>query len=74
MQRPRRHAWVLFLLARQSSRFRPEFDLRRAVFLYFSEFGEEDNMAWATPVLVEIRIGLEINGYLPADGYVPPEF
>jgi len=44
------------------------------VFLYFSEFGEEDSMAWTTPVLVEICIGLEINGYLPADGYVPPEF
>jgi coenzyme PQQ precursor peptide PqqA len=58
-------------LARQSSRF---LDLRRAVFLYFSEFGEEDSMAWTTPVLVEICIGLEINGYLPADGYVPPEF
>jgi hypothetical protein len=27
-----------------------------------------------TPVLVEICIGLEINGYMPADGYVPPEF
>jgi hypothetical protein len=26
------------------------------------------------PVLVEICIGLEINGYMPADGYVPPEF
>ncbi len=34
----------------------------------------EDPMAWTTPVLVEICIGLEINGYLPADGYVPPEF
>ena len=31
-------------------------------------------MAWTTPVLVEICIGLEINGYMPADGYVPPEF
>jgi len=29
-------------------------------------------MAWTTPVLVEICIGLEINGYMPADGYVPP--
>ena len=27
----------------------------------------EDNMAWTTPVLVEICIGLEINGYLPAE-------
>jgi coenzyme PQQ precursor peptide PqqA len=34
----------------------------------------EDSMAWTTPVLVEICIGLEINGYMPADGYVPPEF
>lgn len=24
-------------------------------------------MAWTTPVLVEICIGLEINGYLPPD-------
>jgi coenzyme PQQ precursor peptide PqqA len=24
-------------------------------------------MAWTTPELVEICIGLEINGYLPAD-------
>jgi coenzyme PQQ precursor peptide PqqA len=24
-------------------------------------------MAWTTPVLVEICIGLEINGYLPAE-------
>ena len=35
---------------------------------------KEDTMAWTTPVLVEVCIGLEINGYLPADGYVPPEF
>ena len=34
----------------------------------------EDTMAWTTPVLVEICVGLEINGYMPADGYVPPEF
>jgi coenzyme PQQ precursor peptide PqqA len=34
----------------------------------------EDAMAWTTPVLVEICIGLEINGYMPADGSVPPEF
>ena len=31
-------------------------------------------MTWMIPVLVEVCIGLEINGYLPADGYVPPEF
>jgi len=24
-------------------------------------------MSWATPTLVEICIGLEINGYLPAE-------
>jgi coenzyme PQQ precursor peptide PqqA len=26
-----------------------------------------DIMAWTTPTLVEICIGLEINGYLPAE-------
>ena len=31
-------------------------------------------MSWTTPTLVEVCIGLEINGYLPADGYEPPEF
>ena len=31
-------------------------------------------MSWTTPILVEVCIGLEINGYLPADGYEPPEF
>jgi coenzyme PQQ precursor peptide PqqA len=28
---------------------------------------EEMTMAWTTPSLVEICIGLEINGYLPAE-------
>jgi len=28
---------------------------------------EETAMAWTTPTLVEICIGLEINGYLPAE-------
>jgi coenzyme PQQ precursor peptide PqqA len=28
---------------------------------------ERMTMAWTTPVLVEICIGLEINGYLPAE-------
>jgi coenzyme PQQ precursor peptide PqqA len=28
---------------------------------------EEEIMAWTTPTLVEICIGLEINGYLPAE-------
>lgn len=27
----------------------------------------ERNIAWTTPILVEICIGLEINGYLPAE-------
>ena len=42
--------------------------------LLFHERHKEDVMAWTTPVLVEICIGLEINGYMPADGYEPPEF
>ena len=29
--------------------------------------GREDTMAWTTPILIEICIGLEINGYLPAE-------
>jgi len=28
---------------------------------------EEETMAWTTPTLVEMCIGLEINGYLPAE-------
>jgi coenzyme PQQ precursor peptide PqqA len=27
----------------------------------------KEKMAWTTPTLVEICIGLEINGYLPAE-------
>jgi coenzyme PQQ precursor peptide PqqA len=42
--------------------------------IIFSKVKKEDIMAWTTPGLVEICVGLEINGYLPADGYVPPEF
>jgi coenzyme PQQ precursor peptide PqqA len=42
--------------------------------LLFPEIQRRIPMAWTTPVLVEICIGLEINGYMPADGYVPPEF
>ena len=30
-------------------------------------FEEEKSMAWTTPILVEICVGLEINGYLPAE-------
>jgi hypothetical protein len=29
--------------------------------------GEDMPMAWTSPTLVEICIGLEINGYLPAE-------
>jgi coenzyme PQQ precursor peptide PqqA len=28
---------------------------------------EETTMSWTTPILVEICVGLEINGYLPAE-------
>jgi coenzyme PQQ precursor peptide PqqA len=28
---------------------------------------KDDVMAWSTPVLIEICVGLEINGYLPAE-------
>ena len=38
-----------------------------AVRRYDSRKTEEKPMAWSTPVLVEICIGLEINGYLPAE-------
>ena len=31
------------------------------------EANVEEVMAWTTPTLVEICIGLEINGYLPAE-------
>jgi coenzyme PQQ precursor peptide PqqA len=30
-------------------------------------FGKENVMTWSTPTLVEICVGLEINGYLPAE-------
>jgi coenzyme PQQ precursor peptide PqqA len=30
-------------------------------------FRRGNTMAWTTPTLVEICIGLEINGYLPAE-------
>jgi coenzyme PQQ precursor peptide PqqA len=40
-----------------------------SVFFGFTmvEFVWEDAMAWTTPVLIEVCIGLEINGYLPAE-------
>jgi coenzyme PQQ precursor peptide PqqA len=31
------------------------------------KFKRNMTMAWTTPTLVEICIGLEINGYLPAE-------
>ena len=38
-----------------------------AVSRYDKRKMEDKPMAWTTPVLVEICIGLEINGYLPAE-------
>ena len=38
-----------------------------AVSRYDSRKTEDKPMTWTTPVLVEICIGLEINGYLPAE-------
>jgi coenzyme PQQ precursor peptide PqqA len=38
-----------------------------AVSRYDSRKTEDKSMTWTTPVLVEICIGLEINGYLPAE-------
>ena len=37
------------------------------IYLVFRNSREDDKMAWTTPTLVEICIGLEINGYLPAE-------
>jgi len=34
---------------------------------FTSRHQKETAMAWTTPTLVEICIGLEINGYLPAE-------
>jgi coenzyme PQQ precursor peptide PqqA len=35
--------------------------------LAIAEPREERSMTWTTPTLVEICMGLEINGYLPAE-------
>ena len=43
-----------------------ETDLRRAASGPVG-YAEVIAMAWTTPTLVEICIGLEINGYLPAE-------
>jgi len=47
----------------------PLLEAARSVFLDSSLAYEkkETTMAWTTPTLVEICIGLEINGYLPAE-------
>jgi coenzyme PQQ precursor peptide PqqA len=36
-------------------------------FRFVKSDSEDTTMAWTTPTLVEICIGLEINGYLPAE-------
>jgi coenzyme PQQ precursor peptide PqqA len=40
---------------------------RRATIVYMRTRTGGNVMAWTTPTLVEICIGLEINGYLPAE-------
>jgi coenzyme PQQ precursor peptide PqqA len=44
----------------------PTFPLQYPVGIQ-AECTVEEMMAWTTPTLVEICIGLEINGYLPAE-------
>jgi coenzyme PQQ precursor peptide PqqA len=39
----------------------------RSILKTFTRTSRETPMAWTTPTLVEICIGLEINGYLPAE-------
>ena len=41
--------------------------LSRAERVRFGPNKEEMIMVWTTPSLVEICVGLEINGYLPAE-------
>jgi coenzyme PQQ precursor peptide PqqA len=45
---------------------RPSVQLAANGVIYWCKHKEE-NMAWNTPTLVEICVGLEINGYLPAE-------
>jgi len=52
------HNEVNSLAPRQASALR---------FVELRDSQEEPPMAWTTPTLVEICIGLEINGYLPAE-------
>ena len=49
---------MLATWGRKPVRWRPHVRERRK---------KETTMAWTTPTLVEICIGLEINGYLPAE-------
>ena len=46
----------------RGGRFRAQFETRRV-----HKLQEESHMAWNTPVLVEICIGMEINAYAPAE-------
>jgi coenzyme PQQ precursor peptide PqqA len=39
----------------------------RGLYQTLATKSEESIMAWTTPTLVEICVGLEINGYLPAE-------
>jgi coenzyme PQQ precursor peptide PqqA len=39
----------------------PEYGNRQAI------ESKDMAMAWTTPILIEICVGLEINGYLPAE-------
>ena len=56
------------MLLRLTKRWSPTFRLagRNASFNLMTN-REETIMAWTTPTLVEICVGLEINGYLPAE-------
>jgi coenzyme PQQ precursor peptide PqqA len=41
---------------------------RRATWIWLQATqAQKKNMTWTTPTIVEICIGLEINGYLPAE-------
>jgi coenzyme PQQ precursor peptide PqqA len=41
--------------------------LPRTTLLLFKKIYGGRPMAWTTPTLIEICVGLEINGYLPAE-------
>jgi len=46
---------------------RDGYDIFLATAARDGRYKKETTMAWTTPTLVEICIGLEINGYLPAE-------